>query len=92
MRYYFSEIKANDSAYEIQFIVPGFKKNEITLSATPSYLYVAARNKTNLYSDKIKLNSSVDIENITSKLEDGILYITVPKKTQEAKSLSIEIK
>ena len=38
---------------------------------------------------KLKLNSTIDIDNMKAKLEDGMLYITLPKKEKVVKRLEI---
>ena len=104
----YSNIKELDDEILLELIVPGFKKNEIEISLENNTLLVHAKKETkeensnekyilNEYSSKefsrnFKINPNVDMESISSKLEDGILTIKVPKmKKIETKKL-IQIK
>jgi HSP20 family molecular chaperone IbpA len=69
--------------------VTGFNKDEITLDIedefTNSNLQVKAKNKQTkkIMQRTYAIGKKVDIDNITSKLENGILFITLPYKEKQ---------
>ena len=70
-------------------IIPGIKKKDISISATNDYL-ILKQEKDKKLLRKINLGGLVDIKTISSKLEDGILEITLPK-SEVAESVQIKI-
>ena len=76
--------------YQAKIVIPGVKKNKISISATNDFLKVFIKEeKDKKLLRKINLGGLVDINSISSKLEDGILEITLPKREI---SESIEVK
>ena len=84
-------------SYQLEVVYTPFKKSEVNVSIKDSVLYVkcGTENKerddgvifSNIsyqsYEFTIPLTDLIDSENITAKAEDGILYISLPVKTQE---------
>jgi HSP20 family protein len=90
-------IKNSNKEYIITKEIPGFHKEEVSLDVQDSLLTIKGEKKDNLeYPISIKpfkatyiLNSDCDIENISAKLENGILTVTVPKKLKEYKKIEV---
>ena len=91
----------------MKLILPGIKKEDITLNYANNYLSISAvRNET--FEDKkdnyvrkernygqFKRNfyiDNVDAANVDAAFNDGILKITLPKKEQGSTSKNIDIK
>jgi HSP20 family molecular chaperone IbpA len=83
-------VKSLGDVYQAKIVIPGVKKNKISISATNDFLKVFIKEeKDKKLLRKINLGGLVDINSISSKLEDGILEITLPKREI---SESIEVK
>jgi HSP20 family molecular chaperone IbpA len=91
MRYSYFETWDKDTHYEAEIAIPGFKKSDIKISATQYFLKIDAKNEKRSFTEKINLANKVDIQNISSKLEDGILTITLPKKSSETNAVLVDI-
>jgi HSP20 family protein len=90
-----SKIKETDKNYEIDFILPGFKRNEINVFTENQYLHVEAE-KNNEGKGGSKYSKIVyfptGVSSVSAKLEDGILTVTVPKEKIKKDRFSVEIK
>lgn len=80
-----------ESQYVFSLEIPGFKKDEIDLSVENDRLYLKASNKTKKWAERfVTLPEDVDVANISAKLEDGVLFVTL-KKSEEKKPKKITI-
>ena len=86
-------LKSAGDVYQVQLILPGVKKKELSLKATDKYLsiFLKKEDKEKELYRKISLSGLVDTKTISSKLEDGILEITLPKKEVQD-SIEVEIR
>lgn len=100
------DVRDNGNEYMIEAELPGVKKEEINLDLNEGRLTISVkREETTEQKEKnyihkerrfgsvqrcVYLRDSKD-ENITAKLEEGVLKICVPKETKEEKSRRIEI-
>lgn len=84
------EFKDKGDVYQLNLGVPGFKKNEVTVEEKEKHLYVTAKNAERSKAAVIPL-LSYDYQDITAKVEDGLLTITLSKKTAE-KLRKIDVK
>ena len=89
-----SKINETDDSYNIDFIVPGYNKEEISVSIEGKNLIVVADKSNN--GGVYKYNKSIflpnKVENITAKLENGILTVTVPKQKIKKEKIIVDIK
>jgi HSP20 family molecular chaperone IbpA len=83
--------KNNESCYELTYVLPGFKKEDVAVSVNDYQLKVFAKTENRSYEDTIAIGSCFDRKNITSKLENGILTVNLPKKPQESSEVKIKI-
>lgn len=84
-------VKSLGDIYQAKIIVPGIKKNKISISATNDFLKVYLKEeKDKRLLRKINLGGLVDIQTISSKLQDGILEITLPKR-EVAESIEVKV-
>lgn len=86
-------VKSAGDVYQINLILPGIKRKDLSLKATEKHLSIFLKqedDKEQLYR-KVTLGGLVDTKTISSKLEDGILEITLPKKEVQD-SIQIEVK
>lgn len=96
-------IREFDGGFVVDIELPGIKKSAVTISLDNNVLTVTAT-KTKVtdgtftsdtrrygkFSKKYKLNAPVSNSDITAKMEDGVLTITIPK-TESAKSRTVNI-
>jgi len=87
-------VSEKENVMEAEFKVPGFTQAEISLEVTDNVLLVEAKSDTNKWSDgfskKYKLPETVDGSKMEAKLENGILYLRIPKKKQAvSKKISV---
>ena len=66
--------------YTAELELAGFSKKEIKLTAIEGVLNVCAENKKRKKKFKVYLTADVSEEHISSKLENGLLTITLPKR------------
>ena len=83
-------VQSKGDVYLAKVIIPGISKKDVSIKSTDEYLsvFVKQGEKKSLLR-KITLGGLVDVGSISSKLSNGILEITMPKK--EVKE-SIDIK
>ena len=83
-------VQSKGDVYFAKVIIPGIDKKNVSIKSTDEYLSVFVKEDgKNSLLRKITLGGLVDIGSISSKLSNGILEITMPKK--EVKE-SIDIK
>ena len=89
-------IQETDKAYELQVVAPGLKKEDIKVNLDRNVLTISYEHKEETKEENAKwlrsehrmrsfkrsftLNDKVDAGNIAAKYNDGILYVTLPKK------------
>lgn len=88
---YYLGVKKNESGYELTYVLPGFKKEDVTVSVNNYQLKVSAKAEDRSYTDTVAIATCFDRKNITSKLENGILTVNLPKQPQESSEVKIKI-
>lgn len=83
-------IKSSDDVYTAEFELAGFSKKDVKITANNEILRVEAKagDRNKMYS--IALNDLVCPSDVTSKMSNGLLTITMPKK-QVKESFAIKI-
>jgi len=83
-------IKSSDDVYTAEFELAGFSKKDIKITANSDIIRIEAKkgDKNKVFS--IALNDLVSPEDIKSKMSNGLLMITMPKK-QVKESFAIKI-
>jgi len=101
-------IRETGNAYEMELVVPGISKENLKLNLGDGMLTVSFEQKeenkqedqnwlrneyrTRSFTRSFKLDDKIDAENITAKHNEGILYLTLPKKAEAQKvSKTIDI-
>ena len=83
-----------DADGEVRVIVglPGVEKEDVKLSGTDDKLTISVDTPQRKYFKEVELPAKVDSKKATSKYNNGVLDITVPKKKEEkTKSETIKI-
>jgi len=101
-------IKETDKSYELQLLAPGLKKEEFKVNVDKNILTISYEHKeeSSEHTDKwlrsefksksfkrsFSLNDKIDNTSIAAKYNDGILYLSLPKKEQtEVSSQAISV-
>lgn len=76
---------------KLEFDLPGVKKEDVNISVKDRILEIKAERKDRKYlvERKYKLPYNVDMENLSAKMLDGVLLISVPSKVQEKEKTKI---
>jgi len=101
------DIVEKDNDYLLEAELPGVKKEEINIDVEDDILnisinrseesvkngknYIHRERRVSAMSRRVRL-SGADLDNIKAKLEDGVLFITIPKdvKTSASRKIAIE--
>lgn len=85
----FTDITQDAENYNIEVELPGVKKSELDISARNNTLKVSAKNARTSYTRSFSLEGW-DLNRVKTKLEDGVLYLTIPK-TPESRERKITV-
>jgi HSP20 family molecular chaperone IbpA len=69
----------------------GAKKEDVDIEIKGGNLYIKAKTPYKKYSVKIRIPANSNVEGMKAKLNNGILVVTIPKKTEETSKKKIEI-
>jgi len=84
-----TEVRVTEKEYTIEIELPRFKKEDITIEIVDSSIVITAKNNKTSFIRSFSY-SDANFDETQSKLEDGVLTVTVPR--QEPKVKKIEIK
>lgn len=101
-------IKDAKDSYRIEVAAPGFKKEEFSIKVEGNILSLSAESKTeteaieekftrkefnfNSFTRSFTLSKNIDATKVAATYENGILYVTLPKKEEAKENASIEVK
>jgi len=100
-----ANVKETKDTYIVEAELPGVKKEDITLVCEKGILTISAKaqqvqdDEQGRYIRKERVEGElgrrfaledIEEENISAKLENGILYVTLPKKAPQEKHIDIE--
>ena len=101
-----ADVKEKDDGYVVEAEMPGVKKEDVTLICEKDVLTISAKTSAEKTEEKENyvrkerfagearrsfVLENIDEENIAAKLEDGVLYVTLPKLKPEKSERKIEI-
>ncbi|MBT8037525.1 MAG: Hsp20/alpha crystallin family protein [Verrucomicrobiae bacterium] len=76
--------------WKLRLELPGYRKDEVMLSVDDDFLKIVAetdddeRGFLGKKERRVRISDDVDAENIKAQLENGILYLEIPRKVKEA--------
>ncbi|MCD6091783.1 MAG: Hsp20/alpha crystallin family protein [Bacteroidales bacterium] len=93
-----TNIKENDEAFELNILIPGFKKEQVHIEIDEHILNITAEQEAkdeeqewlkefsfDSLNRSFRLPKNIDIESVEAEQRDGILHIKIPKKKEEQK-------
>ena len=85
-------VKSSGDVYIARAVLPGIKREKLKIKANSDYLKIYRKDeKEDVLLKRYHLGGLVDLNSISSKLEDGILEITLPKN-EVSKTVEVKIK
>ncbi|MEK6884717.1 MAG: Hsp20/alpha crystallin family protein, partial [Nanoarchaeota archaeon] len=80
----------DENSYTLEFDVPGFTKEEINVEIENSYVTVTSKSETNKNRKNLSYSIYIDsffydLDNTTTKLQNGVLTVTFPKSANTKK-------
>jgi HSP20 family protein len=100
-------VTESEKEYQMEYLVPGFKKEEIKVALEQNVLTVKAEKKTETTEEQKRytrkefsfssfkrsftLPENIDIDKMVAKHEHGVLNITIPKRIDEKQETLKEI-
>lgn len=99
-------IAENDTAFELEFLVPGFEKENFTISNKKDVLtvkgsipeketqqeqYTCKRFSIQNFERSFNLPEGVNTEEISARYHNGILTVNIPKKVNEIHQVELNI-
>jgi HSP20 family molecular chaperone IbpA len=76
--------------YDIEYVVPGFRKEELSVTVEGKYLIVEGKKE----GKGIKFNRNIylpGVKSISAKLENGILTVSIPKEKIKKEKIVVDI-
>ena len=98
-------VKESEGAWEVEFRAAGLTKEDVQIEYKgEDVLWIKAGdrekekkeeyNRREFWKDyfdtRLQLPSGIDIENIEAKVENGILYITIPKSKEGQRKIEVK--
>jgi len=88
--YYNYDIDDNEDSIVFKFIIPGVKKEDISINRFDDRIILEAGKGTNKKTYKIPLKSEyVELTNETAKYDNGVLEITLQKEKIKGKNIPL---
>ena len=91
-------IKENEKSIFIEMAIPGTNKKDILLTYNNGYLNIKNQPKekevsiwNQTFNENIKIGKNIDSKKINAKFQNGIIYITIPKKNYKETETIINI-
>ena len=101
------DIVEKDNSYDIKMNVPGFKKEDIDISLKDEMITISSKKEedkkednekylvreriSKSFSRSFKVPSDASKSDIIARMEDGVLYISIPKVEKDEETSKIDI-
>lgn len=76
----YSTIRDKGDFYQLKVELPGFSKDDVEVEVTDDLLTIETKPKESKKKFSVKLMKKIYTENITCKMEKGLLLVELPKK------------
>ena len=90
-KYFPRNYEETNDGFEYEFNLAGFKKENVSATASNGEVYVSARQGDSNASFSFLVAEDADVEGVSANFEDGLLTVAVPKMAS-AQKINIEIK
>ncbi len=85
-----ASVKDSGDVYTATLELAGFSKEHVKVSVNDDTVRIEAKKDSELKRTSIRMKNLVSIGSITSKMENGLLTVTLPKK-EVSESINIEV-
>lgn len=90
------ELSENEKEYLIEISVPGLTKDDIDIKLDKQYLEISYNKEKSRFVQSFEkrylLPDNSDLDNISAKVENGILVVSIPKIIKRDTKKTIEVK
>ena len=76
------DVTRTDSGYEVDVPVPGYKPDQIDITFKDGILTVVGKSERRSFSRSFTVPEDVDHDNISAKVADGMLRLTLDRKPE----------
>jgi len=76
----YSTIRDKGDYYELKVELPGLSKEDVEVEVSDDLLKVETKSEESKKRFSVKLMKKIYTENITCKMDNGLLYLELPKK------------
>jgi len=76
------DVVRNESGYEVEVPVPGYKPEQIDVTLKDGVMSVQAKSDRRSFSRSFSVPEDVDTEQITADVADGLLVITLARRPE----------
>lgn len=79
----------HEEGWKLRLELPGYRKDEVKVSADAEYLHIVAETEDDKRSfltkqeRRVRISDEVDTAGVQARLEDGILFLEIPRKVKE---------
>lgn len=88
-----NNVSETENGYVLEMALPGMDKQDIHIEVDGEYLNISSKSETKednhwsyqTFSKRMYLGENIDKSNISSKMDNGILSIDIPKISEEMK-------
>lgn len=100
-------VSENETEFQIEYLIPGFKKEDIKVALDKNILTVSGETKSeereetkkhirkefshSTFKRSFTIPENIDVDSLKAKHENGVLHITLPKIKEVTKSNTKEI-
>jgi HSP20 family molecular chaperone IbpA len=77
------EITRSDNGYTIEIPVAGFRPEQIDVSIQDDTLMISGKGDRRNFTRSITLTEEIDPDNVTARVDHGMLYLTLPQRPAE---------
>jgi HSP20 family molecular chaperone IbpA len=84
-------VKMDDGSYKLVVEVPGYSREDVTLTAKEKNLVIELRHTDKDKTLTYRLGKDIDTDKITASCKDGLLTILLPLLQEKTKTVSINV-
>ncbi|MDB9741224.1 Hsp20/alpha crystallin family protein [Akkermansiaceae bacterium] len=84
------QLYATDEGWVLQLDAAGLERSDILIDVEDGQLEVSSQHAEYGFKKSFGIGEDVDVENISAKLTQGVLHLTLPKTVVQKKQINID--